>query len=113
MFDVRDHFLEKHWSLFQGRPDPLWSVPDGWLTLLDYTLEQVWWRLSPLERASVRITSIGCVDGQLVVQGVYPHKCDQLLTDMSDASSTLCVCCGLYAVDQAALPLCRVCAGLK
>ena len=112
MFDVRDQILNKHSSLFHGRPTPVWTdVPDGWLALLDFTLDQMWWGLSPKERAAVRITHVIGEHGALVVRGAYPVKCEDLLIAMRDASAGLCVCCGQYAVSWAVLPLCRVCTG--
>lgn len=89
----------------------MWQVWYGWLQLLDYTLEQLWWRMDAKDRAKTCITHIQAQDGELVIRGDYPVHCAELLDGMRDASGGLCVCCGRYAMHPGRLlPLCRSCA---
>ena len=88
----------------------MWQVWHGWLSLVDYTLEQMWWRLDPALRGRVHITHVHAVNGLLVVRAeAVATNVQALLDDAKEASADLCCCCGDYAVVWGPLPLCRRC----
>jgi hypothetical protein len=106
MCDVKKQVIRKHPRLFEGRPRPVWNVWHGWLMLLDYTLEQMWWRMDECDRAG---TYTQALNGELVILCDYPQHCGELLDALRDASGALCLCCGGYAMTLGPLPLCHSC----
>lgn len=91
----------------------MWDgIGDGWLLLLDYTLERLWDALEPEDRDELCITHVRRVGGDLVIQadiGGHCYHALRLIDDVREASRDICTSCGEYAAVQLPRPLCRGC----
>ena len=112
MYSAQYHLTARHAGLFHGRPDPEWSIGDGWWVLVEFVLTQIEMATTREERAEICITHVVEANGELVIRSSHPDglaDVDRILHEARIASRDLCVCCGGYADAHRWSPLCRSC----
>lgn len=101
--------------LFQTLGWPAGDVPDGWIGIIERTLQRIDDAISDTDAAAFQLVGVEESSGRLVIVGRYPAHCDpvleQILGDAWDASGDICELCGDYSANSSSLfSLCRQCA---